>query len=96
MMMNKKRFSTLVVLFALSLMLLSGGALSSRSAQAASANLITINHYKKGKVVGTHIISDAFYAFAIRSGYWGERLDELYHFCMQEENHNNPKCRHAL
>jgi hypothetical protein len=95
-MITRKRISTVVALLVLSIFLVAGGITPSHSAHAASANLVTINHYKDGKVVGTHIVSDAWYAFAIRAGYWGERLDELYHFCMQEENQNNPKCRHML
>jgi hypothetical protein len=91
----------LVALLILFLVLLSANLTQASTAHAAaptpvSIASVTIIHYENGKPVGTHIVSDAWYAFAIRSGYLGERLDELYHFCANPENKNDPKCRHML
>jgi hypothetical protein len=90
-----------VALFILFLVLLSANLTQAPTAHAAAPSsvsiaLVTIIHYENGKPAGTHIVSDAWYAFAIRAGYWGERLDELYHFCANPENKNDPKCRHML
>jgi hypothetical protein len=64
------------------------------SAVEVDAGTIKILHYHFGFVAGHHEVPLDWFWRAVKEVGWGhEEIDDLYHYCMQEEHRNEPKCR---
>lgn len=55
---------------------------------------VIIAHYEHGKLTGAHEVPLDWWILAIKKvGLDEEKIDDLYHYCLQEEHRDEPICK---